>query len=199
MSVEIVYNTTSASPILYSFKDAIKSASSYGLVFHSFNDSWAGPRWSGPINASPLELRKDGCTIEEGVWNCTKACQDVDQVFSSVSTLQNCMVFPQISSLLLNGSLNEAARDTAHKYGIDQGGYKISTKVHDVITGCFDGWCKQHPRCDLGTDQNKSCYADAYGQRYCFPYICYESDDFVIANPDIGGIGVRQPRARYGS
>ena len=163
MSVEIVYNTTAASPILYSFGEALGSATAYGHVWHSYNDSWAGPRWEGPWNSRPLQLYRNGCINGDGIWNCTKACQEVDQVFSSAFTLQNCMVFPQISSLLLNDSLTEAARDTARDAGINQSDYNISNTIHDVITGCYKGYCNQHPHCVIGTDQDRSCYVDVYG------------------------------------
>ena len=184
MSVDIVYNTTVVSPGLYSFGDALDSATRYGFVKYSSDNSWEAPSWKGPV-----ELYRNGCNTTDGTWNCTQVCQNVEQIFSSVYTLQNCMVFPQISSLVANGSLPEAARATAIEAGIDESSYNISNTVYEILDECLQGWCQQQPNCAQFGDGWLTCYEDAYGQRFCFRELCQFAE--VSLNTDVGGIGVR--------
>lgn len=199
MSVNITRNAAGVSPGLYDLRHAMSTGTIFGSVsfdnISSQTPHWDGPDWSG----SPT-LDRNGCIIDESTWNCMKACLDVDRIFSSAYTLQNCIAFPQISSLLTNHSLTEAARATAAEAGIAESSYNSSKAVYDVITGCLDEFCRQHgPDCNPDDLNLQYCYEDAYGQRYCFTDPCQVIDKSATVNADIGGIGVRLQRRHYGS
>lgn len=185
MSVEVIYNTTIIPPALYSFQKVLLSSTAYASNNSSIYDYAA----LGVSLGSPPVLYSNGCMVNGGTWNCTEACQDVNQIFSSVYTLQNCLEFPQMSSLLANGSLTQAARTTALEAGIDESSYNVSSAVYDIITGCLHGWCAQNSKCRKTGGTDKYCYHDVYGSRLCFMSPCYDID--VSLNPDIGGVGVR--------
>lgn len=193
MSVEIVYNTTTIRPALYSFQEVLLSSTAYASNDSSlYNDSLGA--FLGVSMGSPPQLYSNGCMIGGGTWNCTEACQDVNQIFSSIYTLQNCLEYPQISSLVANGSLTQAARATALKAGIDESSYNVSGTVYDTINGCLRGWCAQNSPCKE-SDIAEYCYHDAYGKMFCFMSPC---DGIVVSvNPDIGGVGVSLPRPRH--
>ena len=177
MSVDIILNTATAPPTLFSFTDALVSAAEYAQ-FASNNDSFE----------HPPALYRQGCITDENQWNCTEACKNVSQIFSSTYTLQNCMAFPRISSLLADGSLTRAAHTTALEAGIDVSSYNASTTVHDSISKCLQGWCHKIPDCTGIEEGYQWCYDDAYGKRWCFSDPCSQTNTLV--NPDIGGIGV---------
>ena len=178
MSVAIVSNFTSALPTIFSFTNALYSATED--VFDGSNNDPSG---------HPLELYRHGCLIgEEDVWNCTQACQDVNQIFSSTYTLQNCVAFPRISALLAQDSLTEAARTTAIEAGIDAESYSTSATVHQTIAKCLQGWCRENPKCNSVEGGTQWCYDDIYGKPYCFSDPCSSTD--YLVNPEIGGTGV---------
>ncbi len=182
MSIEVPISPAANSPNSWSMVMALSNATAYGLIESSENstDKTSTEDW--------LMLYSHGCLSDSGIWNCTEACQDVNQIFSSIYTLQNCVAFPQISSLLTNGSLTETARSNALKAAIDEGSYNASDTVYHVISECFQAWCDQHSDCAKDHNRPERCYDDAYGKRYCFKEPCVGMDFSV--NPDIGGIGV---------
>lgn len=172
---DIIYNTTAVPPAFYSFEDALSSATAYSI----------------PSNTSKglLELYPYGCITDRGILNCTEACQDVNQIFLSAQTLQNCIVFPQISSLLASGSLTKEARAIAIKAGIDEDSYNMSDTIFKTTTGCLQGWCHQINNCDRVHSKLERCYDDVYGKRYCFLDLCPYAA--FLVNAEVGGIGVR--------
>ena len=197
MSVNITGSAVGVSPGLYDVRDAMFIGTRFRSVWFD-NTSSQTPHWGGPSPGSSPALDRKGCTIDDGTWNCMEACQDVDRIFSSPYTLQNCIAFPQISSLLTNHSLTEAARATAAAAGITESSYNSSTMVYDVITGCLNEFCRQHrPDCNPDDLRLQWCYEDAYGRRYCFTDPCQVIDKSATVNADIGGIGVRSLRGQY--
>ncbi|EMC97936.1 hypothetical protein BAUCODRAFT_146537 [Baudoinia panamericana UAMH 10762] len=76
---------------------------------------------------SYLQLFEPGCRVGNG-WNCTAACLDTNigptLVWNSTSwtnstyTLQNCIVYPVIASLLASNQLNARSVEIAKKYNI---------------------------------------------------------------------------------
>lgn len=174
MSIDIIFNKTAVPVASYSFEAALYSATRYSIPSN--------------ISTGPLKLYLHGCITDRGIFNCTEACQDVNQIFSSAQTLQNCIVFPQISSLLANGSLTKEARAIAIQAGIDEDSYNMSDTIFKTTTGCLQGWCHQIDGCGEDNSEKEHCYDDVYGKSYCFLNLCPLSAFRV--NADVGGIGV---------
>ena len=65
-----------------------------------------------------ITLFLDGCIQDDGAPNCTVACQNTTQIFSNLSTLHNCAVFPQISVHIANNSLTANALRLAEELKI---------------------------------------------------------------------------------
>ena len=165
--------------------------------------------------AAAFEHSNGTALIRSGCSNCTLACQNLDQVFGSSATFQNCLSFPSVLSSLDQGfyALSDR-RLLANEFGIAEGS-DLRTPIVENITGCFKGYLqacqndtvcesayrelKVGPQCQAFLSSNSSTFpfasSDGHGTLDCVNAIC--SAITADASTDIVGIGVRARRAKF--
>ena len=138
MAVELCVTPNDSCPRItadrpFGFQDAWYEALSPSTVF---------PDWRGMGNT--LVINERGCSIGVGQHNCTQACLDPRMVWqdqSAMYTMQNCMLYPVISSMLSKDSLSDKATTQAEQYGfLNSTAVDLSTIIH-VISSCVDDYC----------------------------------------------------------
>ena len=79
----------------------------------------SGPIFSIPFDPPPTNiiLFDTGCAVD-GHLNCTVACQKPSMVWENATTLQNCLAYPVVSTLLENNGLDSDGTKIAHRFGI---------------------------------------------------------------------------------
>ena len=108
---------------------------------------------------TPYALREDGCKLRSGEQNCSKSCKDVDTIFSSGATFENCLAYPLISSAL--GVTNASASEPAIEvYGVIPNDVDGSRAILSTISNCFLGYVRILPGCIL--DAELRCSGDTY-------------------------------------
>ena len=146
-------------------------------------------------------LFEQGCTQENGSQNCTAACQDSNQIFGSLDTLHNCMVYPTVADLWARRNLSNV--HLAQQLNIEPS--RIESPLYNSITTtiqkCLIDFCDTLSGCpralnESGTFNSPSNITSAF---YIYSGYYYEDEnngwdfcDYVPKsfNPDIGGIGV---------
>ena len=155
---------------------------------------------------SGLSLLEDGCP-DEG--RCAVDCADIDHIFSSPATFQNCLAYTTISQLIANETATPSDLALAHKYSIDGTLTDIAKSVGDCLQG-FISVCQLDPACKLrlgGDTSGNLCQPllsaepnatfDLTGPESnhgalvgCVEQLCPSIDQSV--NTDVGGgVGVR--------
>ena len=186
---DVTNSTLNMTPSTFSFQDALNPS--------------GGDTANGYSN-TPF-LFHNGCTQDSGIQNCTASCQDQNQVFGSLDTLHNCMVYPTIADLYARSNLSNAS--LAEYYNIQQSkaGTGVSENITNTILTCLRDYCTQ-------TLAGSGCidYLDRLGNTssplnltstfYIWSENYYEYGDYYrfdlcpyipkSLNPDIGGIGV---------
>ena len=119
-------------------------------------------------------LTQGGCAQEDGSKNCSAACGNMTQVFSSMDTFQNCLAFPTINNILSSVDTTDEYKDLAREYGITGEDTNASFGVVDQISTCLASYCSDSSNCyapgrtlDQGSDT--SC-ASLQGSNH-FPII----------------------------
>ena len=152
-------------------------------------------------------LYETGCVQSDNhTLNCALSCLDVDAIFGNMSTLQNCLVYPVISSLISNETLESNATQVANRFGIYANSTTLPEEISTIIQKCFTSYCKISKGCmtppeddiDNGDDDDvypTTCwsYENEYSEtstKFCFNHtnICDTTPFPVIS--DIAGIGV---------
>lgn len=87
--------------------------------------------------AYSITLYDDGCGTNR---NCAEACQHPATVFSNLSTLHNCIVYPAISGLVAAGSVTQHGMRVASDFGIS-GHENISLAIERILNNCMDDIC----------------------------------------------------------
>ena len=176
------------------------------LSTFSFQDA-LNPSVGGYSN--PPYLFHNACLQDNGTQDCTASCQDLSQIFGSLDTLHNCMVYPTVADLAARNNLSNAS--LAEYYNIQKSkvGTGLSKNITTTIQTCLVDYCTT-------TLSGSGCQEYLYGvENTSSPlnvssafYIyntdyenSYNEDDggsrfdlcmFIpnSLNPDIGGIGV---------
>ena len=167
-------------------------------------------------NQYPNVLFPHGCNQTDGAANCTAACTDQSQAFSTLETLHNCLLYVGIAEFYARQNLSSNDTELADKFVIQKGDISspISEKVNDTITACFDQYCDNSTVCTrlMSSSRWESTYnhSNSTGyysydssQRYNIynlqsnydysdgtDYLCTLIASSYPLNPDIGGIGV---------
>ena len=186
--------TLNASVSTFSFQNALSIANNYPF--------------------SPF-LFETGCILDDKSQNCTAACLDPTQIFGSLDTLHNCMVYPTVADLYARGNLSQV--DLARRLSIQRSRTESPLYINTttIIRQCLIDFCGTLRGCSQaleGFDTSYSpyninstfyiysdaTYADASGvSKYTNSGLEYVNDVFDFCdyvpksfNPDIGGIGV---------
>lgn len=143
-----------------------------------------------------ITLFPNACLQSNGAPNCTAACQNHTQMFSSLKTLHNCAVFPQISIHLANNTLTANALHLVEELKIKPSnpGSSLPSLISNAIQTCL------LDSCSADSDCNRTLYArnrdhqpnNLTGMNFIdndFLPFCGSVPAFV--NADVGGIGVR--------
>ena len=145
-----------------------------------------------------ITLFTDACIQGDGTPNCTAACLDKTQMFSSLETLHNCAVFPNISVHLANNALTADARRLAEDLNIRPSSHDSSlpSNISNAIQRCLFDTCKNNEDCARtldpinGSNKKYSPY-DLTGTLFInntyFP-LCRPIPAEI--NADVGGVGV---------
>lgn len=194
------YTFLRPSPIIQDVTDSPFVSSPMGLqVAAQMSDYYEG-----------LGLNHGGCAGVDTPLNCTTACKDLDRVFGSAATFQNCLAFPMITNRLSSGNASAAEIQTARDYGIEYPTANnaisdIGTPLLKCLIGYID-WCQQDQECKVivpsiqdscvfNLEDNPPFFLGGTFQRLsgqgawdCIDRIC--SSVAAPVNADIAGIGV---------
>ncbi|KAI9713400.1 MAG: hypothetical protein M1820_000782 [Bogoriella megaspora] len=131
-----------------------------------FQDAWYGafsPSTSTAFNiphSQPdiLLLNEQGCGTGAngtGPKNCTAACQDPTLVWGNMNTMQNCMLYPVISSMLALPNLTDYAKGLSRSYGFEDASNE-NLDLNDItntIANCINEYCATANCTAPGDDQ----------------------------------------------
>lgn len=103
-------------------------------------------------------LFADACAQCDNTHNCTTSCTMPDQLFASLDTLHNCVVWPQVYDESINEQLSTAAFTLAKSLGVTQqggGDLALPSRVSNRIQLCLLDSCDQHDECRHNARANK--------------------------------------------
>ena len=137
-----------------------------------------------------VTLFPKACLQLDGTQNCTAACQNRTQMFSSLKTLHNCAVFPEISINLANNNLTTNARVLAEELGIKSSydDSSVLSNISNAIRSCLNDSCTLDPQCNRTLNGRNSHHSLNNFTGTQFINICGPKTAYV--NADVGGIGV---------
>ncbi|CAD6591488.1 MAG: hypothetical protein ASARMPRED_005411 [Alectoria sarmentosa] len=150
----------------------------------------------------PPFLIQNGCLQNDGTQNCTASCQDPNDIFGSLDTLHNCMVYPTVADLYARSNLSNAS--LAQTYGIEKSkmGSDLYNNITSTIQACLVDYCTitldgsgciealkvfNASASPMNINSTFYIYTDEYEGYDRFDFCQYVPSSF---NPDIGGIGV---------
>lgn len=170
--------------------------------FYGLQDAF-NPRCSAPGKCFKYpSLFPDACQQDDGERNCTTACQKNKQMFASLETLHNCVVWPSIYAENERNGLLPFAADLASSLGLEKGSEgslpsSISNSIQDCLLDSCDaseGFApnanKPFPKGFRDHFSHKLTGDAYYGSDESLPYFdpCPYID--ARASPDVAGIGV---------
>ena len=137
--------------------------------------------------------------------NCTASCLDASMMFGDLKTFHNCLIYPAVAELYVNGSLDDP--QLADSLGIHSQSQALPTanNISTSIFECLSSYCGEDKQCTSDLQRLSSFY---YGNKTAYPLqdddspinlaiptiLYFEICDFVapfsFLNADIGGIGV---------
>lgn len=96
-------------------------------------------------------LYTKGCNQTDGVANCTTACSNPSQAFSTLESLHNCVLYVGVAYVYASQKLSSNDTKLADDLGIQKSelGSPISQKVNSTITACFSAYCDGLPDCTI--------------------------------------------------
>ncbi|KAM0797758.1 hypothetical protein BDR22DRAFT_432152 [Usnea florida] len=119
----------------------------------------------------------DACMQNNGVKDCTAACQNHTQMFRNLTTLHNCVVFSDISLHRSNNSLTAEASHLAEELNIEPG--NNGSLIFNATQSCLLDSCNSNTHCAGNFSNTRN---DTYIS------LCGAISHPTI--PDVGGIGV---------
>ena len=144
------------------------------------------------------------CSVAK-VQNCTDSCSDASMMFGNLEIFHNCLVYPAVAELYVNGSLGDP--HLADLLGIDNRIQAMQTanNITTTISSCLSSYCREDQQCTsdlqrLGAFYYGNITGYARGNIYSLDYItnptifefkiCNYVAPFSFLNADIGGVGV---------
>ncbi|KAK0514430.1 hypothetical protein JMJ35_003047 [Cladonia borealis] len=145
-----------------------------------------------------LDIFQSGCYID-GIFNCTAACQDVNQIFADISTFRNCMAIVSMQELVnrnISWELIEWSPTTSTNSDPSVSGsidlhepslQDLASGVNRTILQCLQQYQDKYP----GNDVVEMCEPGNTkpANLVQFPNVC-DNVTSVPLNADVGGIGV---------
>ena len=126
----------------------------------------------------------DACIQDNGINNCTAACQNTTQMFSNLTTLHNCVVFSDISLHLSNHSLTTEASHLAEELNIEPG--NNGSWIFHATQNCLLDSCNNTTDCTGNFNHTRN---------HTYIPLCRSIPNYATA--DVGGIGVRSKSALF--
>lgn len=101
-------------------------------------------------------LFPDACEQDDNKRNCTTACLDTKQMFASLDTLHNCVVWPSIYITDEKNGLLPFATGLARSLGLDKGSEKSSlpSRLSTSIQNCLLDSCDANDECGQNADMS---------------------------------------------
>ena len=135
--------------------------------FFSLQDAagWAGSWTDWGHYEAIFRLFESGCRLANGTRDCTTACSSSGpEIFgdgvvnpNAMYTLQNCLVYPNISDLLSTDSLTDDARQVALDFGIVARNETNISAIYSPVRQCFQDFCStNHSYCGDFWNQNNA-------------------------------------------
>ena len=161
------------------------------------------------INLSPkpgFGVFQRACNIA-GLQSCTTSCLNASALFGSLETFHNCLVYPAVAGLYINGSLGDMHLADSLGIGNETQAAQAASSITNTIYSCLSDYCDvgHDNRCKKDLQGNSSFQYDnntlyASGNIYFSIEltepsisrfdICDYVAPFSFLNADIGGIGV---------
>ena len=140
-----------------------------------------------------------------GSQNCTASCSNASMMFGELEIFHNCLVYPAVAQLYVNGSLSDP--HLADSLGIQNQSQPMQTanNITTTIYTCLSSYCREDEQCTSDLQRfnafyyrNNTEYAseNTYWRSYLtYPAIfefdiCKYAAPFSFLNADIGGVGV---------
>lgn len=100
-------------------------------------------------NFKSTSLFPDACGQDDNTRNCTTACSNTQQMFASLDTLHNCVVWPSIYVEDENDGLTPYATGLARSLGLEKGSKESSlpSKISTSIQNCLLASCDADDEC----------------------------------------------------
>lgn len=151
---------------------------------------------------NPPFLIQNGCLQNDGTQNCTASCQDPNDIFGSLDTLHNCMVYPTVADLHARSNLSDASLVETYKIEKSKMGSDLYNNITSTISACLVDYCAitldgsgckealkvfNASASPMNINSTFYIYKDEYEGYDRFDFCQYVPSSF---NPDIGGIGV---------
>lgn len=166
------------------------------------------------IYERPSELgiaRDSGACNSAGLQNCSASCSDASVLFGSLENLHNCLLYPAVAQLYVNGSLGDSP--LTEFLGIDNKSQANQTANSTIaaISSCLSDYCGGDKECNNELPPSRAFYYgiythstpdDVHPSAYYTgpPVLEFDICDFVapssFLNADIGGIGVSNSLVR---
>ena len=186
-----------------------------------FTDSVAPPAL-GLQNAFPLDevysvvegidVFSGACSVA-GLQDCTAACLNPSVMFGSLEIFHNCLVYPAVADLYVNGSLSDSP--LTDSLGIENHSQttQTATYITSTIYNCLLDYCREDQQCQSDLQQNHTFSYSVFNgsiQGRARPLytasssifgfdVCHYVAPFSFLNADIGGIGVRITLCDFGA
>ena len=94
-----------------------------------------------------LQVVSDGC-----LHGSDFTCSNVESIFNSPNSFQNCLSYPAIEQYKANGNLSQNGLDVATRYDLTGKG----SSVVQLVTGCFSGtWIGVKPRRNVSASSKR--------------------------------------------
>ena len=164
--------------------NASQTAASLGLL-----DVFSPLIYDGFTSDSEIGVFTEACNIA-GLQNCTASCSNVSAVFSTPQTFHNCLVYPAVAALYVNGSLG--SRNLADSLGINNESQPAQTAadITTTIVNCLLDSCGDNKHCEDDLKSNQTISVPLPFIPLSRFDICDYSAPFSYLNADIGGVGV---------
>lgn len=170
----------------------------------SLQDAFSFYEYSPELGIDGVGLSPDACNIT-GLQNCTASCLNQSSLFGSLESLHNCLLYPAVAQLYVNGRFGDA--HLADSLGIDNKSHATQTanNITTIISSCLSDYCGVDKRCTENLPPSSGFFIDNstlsmpdsiyysfyYDQPSIFQFdICEFVTPSSYLNADIGGIGV---------
>ena len=172
ISGAIIQNASVSAPVL-SLQDA------FGLQDFEFDQIGVFPK---------------ACSVAASQ-NCTASCLDASMMFANLEIFHNCLLYPAVAELYVNGSLSDSPLTDSLGIHKQSQAMQTANNISTTIYNCLSSYCREDKHCTYDLQQHSSfSYYIEYEEQPNATIFEFEICDYVapfsFLNADIGGIGV---------